>query len=115
MKKTICAILVVCLMLLCFVSCGNNYDEYAGTYYSSQGEKGVYNNCPKEFVFFDDGEGIYHWKGSTVYFEYKVSNDGSFEMTDTSGIFNYTGKFSDSKFVLDGGYSSGKSLEYNKE
>ena len=92
-----------------------NYEKYAGIYYSSQAEKGVYNNCPRKFYFDDDGSGIYYWKTSTVYFDYKISRDGVVEIKDSIGLFNYTGKFTESQFILDGDYSGGRDLKYNKD
>ena len=106
--------LVIVILIACVACNVTNYSQYAGSYFSSQAEEGWYNNCPRKFVFFDDGSGIYYWKSSTVTFDYKISNGGFVEITDAIGIFHYTGKFSDSKFVLDGSYSSGHSLEYVK-
>lgn len=117
MKKIIVnfiSLLLLCSIALNIVAC-TNYEKYAGIYYSSQAEKGAYSNCPRKFYFDDDGSGIYYWKTSTVYFDYKISRDGVVEIKDSIGLFNYTGKFTESQFILDGDYSGGRDLKYNKD
>lgn len=101
MKKIVCAMLVVCMMLLCFVSCGNNkYNEFAGEYFSGMGGEGSYHNCPTTIVFEKDGTGFYFWRGTRVDFTYEIDNNNHVSMF-AYGFVSQNGTFSGSSYKLD--------------